>query len=575
MAQDAFRIKKGTLHLTPVTVLPADPELGDIVLLQSTSQVMRYDGSAWQEFIDETSVQTLENKEILNASLVQTDSLDADTIFGSISEDSVSTGTLVTLPAITSVVVKLTNVGLLSVSGITAPSPANGQFIVLTNDLAEDIEILNDDAGASVGNRILTGTGKKLKLKPGASIWGYYDTATDSVWRVVGGSGSGGEGSVVKARLHNAISTTLPIGTVLVDGVTVSADDRVLFSNLATDNNRIYEAVGTLTNITSWVALELFNDELDAVDGDLVVIQEGDSFAGRLGTFKASAWTFNDNVRYFNGVDYWEQSSLSTVLLANNQASPANVFSVSAAGSENLVIEYSVLRGVAKDTGTIVISHNGTDVSFATYGATISDTGVILSADLDSGNIRLRYTSTNTGSAPTIKYLVKRWSDSGGGPASLPSYSIGGTTVGGTGAAGQLAIWDTSSDITSSVDLSYDSSNGVLSIGSGASEIERTKLSSATVPDNTSGQLVFQVPHASYQFLVVDYSVVRGADRSVGTLYITTNGTIASIAPVFTDLGTPGVTFTADVSGANVRLLANTTATGSSADLKYAMKRWI
>jgi hypothetical protein len=223
----------------------------------------------------------------------------------------------------------------------------------------------------------------------------------------------------------------------------------------------------------------------------------------------------------------------------------------------------------------MVISHNGSVASYATYGADIDDTGVLLTADLDSGNVRLRYTSTSTGIAPTIKYLVKRWSDTGGGPASIPSYSIGGTNVGGTGVAGQIAIWDTTSDITSNADLAYDSSNGILSIGSGTSEIERSKLSSTTVPDNTSGHIVVAVPHADYQFLVIDYSVIRATDRSVGTLYITTNGTSASIAPVYTDLGTPGVTFTADVVGLNVRLLANTSSTGVAASLKYAFKRWI
>lgn len=568
MSRDAFRVKKGILHLTPVDTLPLNAELGDEVVLTTDGILYRFDGTQWVQVIDSESTQTLSNKTII------ADEFTVDKFNGSIFTDSSTTGSLATLPAVDTFVVKLSNASLASLAGITAPT--NARFFVLTNDLTTSVDVLNDDAGALAANRIITGTNRKIKLTAGASLWFFYDNATDNKWRVVGGSGAGGEGSVPKVRLHNATVTTLPTGSGLsIDGITVQAGDRVLFSNLTVNSDKIWEAQGTGTNITSWLALDLFNGLTAPTSGDLIVISEGQGFAGTLGVFRDSKWKFNDRVRFFNGVDYWEQSSLNTVALANNQVAPANVFSVAASGSENLVIDYSVLRGTSKDTGTMVISHNGTTVSYATYGANISDTGVSLLADLSSGNLRLRYTSTNTGVAPSIKYSVKRWSDAGGGPGNLPSYSITGTSVGGSGAAGEVAVWSTFSDVTSYPDFSFDTANGSLSIGSGTSEIERTKLTEVPLVDNTSGQLLFQLPHASYQFLVVDYSVIRGSDRSVGSLYITTNGTLTSVAPVFTDLGSPGVTFTADVSGSNVRLFANTSATGTGATLKYAIKRWI
>lgn len=55
--------------------------------------------------------------------------------------------------------------------------------------------------------------------------------------------------------LTDNTNTTLPVGNpVIINGVTINADDRVLFTNLTdpSENNRMWKAVGSGTDITSW-----------------------------------------------------------------------------------------------------------------------------------------------------------------------------------------------------------------------------------------------------------------------------------------------------------------------------------
>lgn len=81
---------------------------------------------------------------------------------------------------------KVTNASLTSIRDFLSPS--SSQFFVLTNDTGAAITIVNDNAAST---RIQTGTGADLNLANGASLFVAYDT-DDSLWRVVGGSGSGG-----------------------------------------------------------------------------------------------------------------------------------------------------------------------------------------------------------------------------------------------------------------------------------------------------------------------------------------------------------------------------------------------
>lgn len=102
-------------------------------------------------------------------------------------------------------------------------------------------------------------------------------------------------------------------------------------------------------------------------------------------------------------------------------------------------------------------------------------------------------------------------------------------------------------------------------------------LTSATLADNTaSATNVATWAHASFQFLVIDYSLSRGAgNRECGTLHIATDGTTASIAQSAASIGTLGTTFTVDISGTDLRLRYTTTSTGTAATMKYKLQKWV
>jgi len=103
------------------------------------------------------------------------------------------------------------------------------------------------------------------------------------------------------------------------------------------------------------------------------------------------------------------EDSLSTVTLNDNQASATNAFTYTAAGNEHIVLDYSISRSTARETGTILIGQNGTDVEFNRVHGGTGDTGITFSVDISGGLVRLRYTSTSTGSSATMRAIARRW----------------------------------------------------------------------------------------------------------------------------------------------------------------------
>lgn len=100
-------------------------------------------------------------------------------------------------------------------------------------------------------------------------------------------------------------------------------------------------------------------------------------------------------------------------------------------------------------------------------------------------------------------------------------------------------------------------------------------LTSITLADNTTNGVAISNPVATSSNWIVDYSISRATTRETGTLILTTDGTTAQVTVQSANIGDPGVSFTADISGANVRLLYTTTSTGSTAAMRYSTRRWI
>lgn len=95
-------------------------------------------------------------------------------------------------------------------------------------------------------------------------------------------------------RTLDIVNTFRPTGLgVVIDGVTMQADDRTLFINLAIilENNRVYRAFGTGTNITGW-GLETDGKAGDGSpsEGDTLLVKEGNNYADQGWTYSNGGW---------------------------------------------------------------------------------------------------------------------------------------------------------------------------------------------------------------------------------------------------------------------------------------------
>lgn len=224
---------------------------------------------------------------------------------------------------------------------------------------------------------------------------------------------------IFKVDAYDPINTSLPtVDPVIIDGHTIINNDRVAFSNLSSGNNQIYQATVSGASV-SWTSVA------SPAINDYILVKNGDGFALQAGVFTGTSFDFNRVIRHFNGADYWEQSAIYTVPLAN--ASSNNVFTINVSNSENMIIDYSIYRGTRKTTGTLYLVSDGTTVQVSDVGVDLnSPVGVSFSASISIGQITLTCTTDASGDSGTLKYNLRRWSDSAGGPGGLPSYSGGG-----------------------------------------------------------------------------------------------------------------------------------------------------
>lgn len=416
-----------------------------------------------------------------------------------------------------------------------------------------------DPASGSQADVIYNSTQKQLKFHDG------------TIWRSIGSGGG-----LIKVRLIDPISILLPIGNpVVIDSLNVVADDLVLFTSLSSGANEIYKAVGTGIDITGWTAELVFDGSTTPIDGDTVIVTEGLSFADQIGKFDGTSWLFNDKTRFFNGQDYWELSSLMSTSILDNQSTPQNIFSIPYLGSENIIVDYSIMRGSTKETGSIFITTNGTDVALSTAGSSVGATGVSFSAVINGSDIELQYTSDAMGSTGQMKWFVKRWSDASGGPAGLPSYTGGGGSgITGSGTAPRLAFWSGGSSITSNASFTVDTVNSALKLG----DAEHQALSYDSIPSGAfTDSLLFTFPSA-YNFMIVEYSVERGTDFRLGTLWITQNGSSINVVDNYSEVGTTNLLFASPVvthtfSGSNVEIRYTSTG-GSTGQFQKLIRRW-
>lgn len=100
-------------------------------------------------------------------------------------------------------------------------------------------------------------------------------------------------------------------------------------------------------------------------------------------------------------------------------------------------------------------------------------------------------------------------------------------------------------------------------------------LTEVNMPNNTAVATQLISIAKTFTHVSIKYSIQRGSNNvEGGDIILLNDGTLAEITLGSSNMGTLGVDITADVSGANVRLLFTTTNTGTDARFRYRVIKW-
>lgn len=102
---------------------------------------------------------------------------------------------------------------------------------------------------------------------------------------------------------------------------------------------------------------------------------------------------------------------------------------------------------------------------------------------------------------------------------------------------------------------------------------------SGSLNDNTTGQVLIEVPISVARGGVVDYSVQRGVNERRGTIRYQSNGSIVNISDhgiIDVGAGDVGVTWDAqlDVGLTKIQIIGDTDSQGTPASVKYTLRGW-
>ena len=126
---------------------------------------------------------------------------------------------------------------------------------------------------------------------------------------------------------------------------------------------------------------------------------------------------------------------------------------------------------------------------------------------------------------------------------------------------------------------SFDSS-GNFNLGdylTSGSYVQFMPLQSLTLADAQTGSpvTIISVPKANFRVLFIEYSLLRNGVAACGLLTISNDGTSSvGISDAGSSTGTTGISFSATISGANLLVQFNSTATGFTTAMKYHIRRW-
>lgn len=95
--------------------------------------------------------------------------------------------------------------------------------------------------------------------------------------------------------------------------------------------------------------------------------------------------------------------------LLDAQGSPTNIITYATASYSYVQLQYGITRNGVTRTGRLMVSNNGTLVSYSDDDVDLSDLGITLSASISGPSLQIQYTSTATGFNAAIKFFEKKW----------------------------------------------------------------------------------------------------------------------------------------------------------------------
>lgn len=202
----------------------------------------------------------------------------------------------------------------------------------------------------------------------------------------------------------DALSTT-------VTGLTTLADGKIYIgngSNVATEVTPTGDVTINNTGVTLITAGVIIDADVNA-SAAIAVSKLAALTASRAtvtdasGFISASAITSTE-VTYLDDVEPLTSATLTDNVAATTLATWAH------ASFTFVELSYSLARGSGnREQGTLNICTDGSTAAIAASAASMGTLGTTFTVDISGADLRLRYATTSTGTAVTMKYKVNKW----------------------------------------------------------------------------------------------------------------------------------------------------------------------
>jgi len=225
-----------------------------------------------------------------------------------------------------------------------------------------------------------------------------------------------GDGSLLDRDIESEVfvANFAPTGGTVSDSIWNSVTSYAINQNV-TFQNRYWKSLVAAnlgnqpdTSPTEW-------EEIHGKDGDVWIQTPAAGFPDG-GT---------DVQMYLKTNSYWVPISPAnpfTAYLNDNQAAAATAFSYPLSLFPMVELTYTIRRDVIPAIspsygkyrqGTYRILYNGVDLDWThEFSEVGNDIGVSLTFDVNSGNVRVRYTSTSQAQGIEMRYVIRGWSAS-------------------------------------------------------------------------------------------------------------------------------------------------------------------